>query len=294
MKIVSTALAAVLIAGFASCDLVENPIVEVPDFMDDLYDVPEFGENTNENKNVMIEDFTGHVCGNCPGASVIMENLIESFPGRVFGIAVHAGSLAEPEHNGEKYTTDWRAPEGDVYWNQLDEQAYPLGRVNRIFGNGGILPPSLWQQFTEQELDVDPNVQMQLIAQYHTGPNHLNAHVETKFLNNLNGSYNIVICLHESHMFDWQLNYEGTGDPSYPIGDVEDYEFNHVLRGTVNGALGTLLSMDPQDGDMDITSYTYDYNTDWVVENTKVLAYVYNTETGLIENVVQSEIEVVE
>lgn len=281
-------------ALLASCDYVTQPEIEQADFNDELYDVPEFSENTNEDRNVLIEDFTGHVCGNCPGAAVVADDIMEDYPDRVFTLAVHAGSLAEPE-NGPKYTTDWTTPEGEVYWEQVGAPGYPVGRVSRNLGIDQILPPSLWRSFAEEIMDDNEiNVKMQLIAEYHVGPSHLNVHAETEFINDLEGSYNVVICLIESHMLDWQLNYVDTGDPDYPIGDVEDYEFNHVFRGTINGALGALLRMDPVDGDMDITSYTYDYNTDWVVENTEVIAYVYNTETGLVENVVESEITIIE
>lgn len=277
----------------ASCDIVKDPVIEQTGFLSDLYDVPDFPDNTNDNRNVMIEDFTGHLCGNCPGAAVIARDLMEDFPGQVFTLAIHAGSLAEPL-SGPEFTTDWRAPESDFYYAQLEIQAYPLGRVNRELGFGGVLPPSLWRSTVEQLLDDnDLNIKMQLVAEYHDGPSHLNTHVETEFINSLQGSYNVVVCLIESHMEDWQLNYVTVGDPDYPVGDVEDYEFNHVFRGTVNGALGEMLYMDPQAGNLDITSYTYEFNMDWVAENTHVIAYVYNTETGLIENVVESEIEII-
>ena len=46
-------------------------------------DWPIFSENTNTNRNVLIEDFTGHKCVFCPAAADLAHALHEADPSRV-------------------------------------------------------------------------------------------------------------------------------------------------------------------------------------------------------------------
>ena len=55
------------------------------------YVVPTFSPNTNTNRNVLIEDFTGHTCIFCPDAAAEAHNLETANPGRVFTSTLHTG-----------------------------------------------------------------------------------------------------------------------------------------------------------------------------------------------------------
>lgn len=91
---------------FAACDKVDNayPKNAVSSSLDwSLYPDgdsahyvsqglwPTFTANTNTQRNVLIEDFTGHLCVNCPPSTANMEQLIATNPEHIFGLGVHAG-----------------------------------------------------------------------------------------------------------------------------------------------------------------------------------------------------------
>ena len=88
---------------FSSCDRVSNPYPEVIvlDLDTTLYpgnwsdyvanEWPEFLPNTNNNRNIIIEDFTGHKCVFCPAAADLAHLLHENNPTRVFTASIHAG-----------------------------------------------------------------------------------------------------------------------------------------------------------------------------------------------------------
>ena len=61
-------------------------------------------------KKVLIEDFTGFKCANCPDASSELHKIEEIYPDKVIGIAIHAGSFAEPSG---VFVTDFRTDEGN-------------------------------------------------------------------------------------------------------------------------------------------------------------------------------------
>ena len=77
----------VLIAAFSlfpACDVLEDPIVPFSGGYNlELYgNPPVFQMATTSGKNVLVEDFTAHQCGNCPPAAEIAEGLAESNPDR--------------------------------------------------------------------------------------------------------------------------------------------------------------------------------------------------------------------
>jgi len=95
MKKFSVLLLLVAFVGI-SCDKVTNPIVKT-----DTAVGSKFRYNSNDTlshfKKVLLEDYTGHRCPNCPtGSSIIKKNLIPRYKDSLVVIAIHAGDLARP------------------------------------------------------------------------------------------------------------------------------------------------------------------------------------------------------
>ena len=44
-------------------------------------------------KNVLLEDFTGQRCVNCPRGSEVIEQLQEAYPERLIAVGIHGGPL---------------------------------------------------------------------------------------------------------------------------------------------------------------------------------------------------------
>ena len=70
------------------CDKIENPVVVKENVINtDLYPgegdyvIPPFGDYPSSTQNVLLEDFTGHRCGNCPTAADIAHELKEEYQG---------------------------------------------------------------------------------------------------------------------------------------------------------------------------------------------------------------------
>ena len=79
-----TLLLVSIIFIYTSCDVIDNPIVSVTgEYNTELYgDPPVFTVTEQTGKNVLVEDFTAHQCGNCPPAAVIAEGLMAANPNR--------------------------------------------------------------------------------------------------------------------------------------------------------------------------------------------------------------------
>lgn len=91
MKIKSIIYAvACTVLALASCDEVDKAdryievdtgIVAPPENPDDT------GRPTSVQRAVLIEDFTGQMCVNCPNAVPVIEQLEEAYPGKVVAVA---------------------------------------------------------------------------------------------------------------------------------------------------------------------------------------------------------------
>ena len=86
-------------------------------------------------KNVLLEDFTGIHCPNCPDGHIIVHDLNELHPKRIFPVAVHSGYYAVPSF-GEP---DYRTEEGNTIDVGLGtvNAGRPCGVLNRVYSEPG-------------------------------------------------------------------------------------------------------------------------------------------------------------
>ena len=235
---------------------------------------PIFSVTGQTGKNVLVEDFTAHQCGNCPQAAIIAEELVENGGGKVFAVAIHAGFLA---YTNDEYPTDWTCVDGDFLWNQLDFQANPFGRINRTGGPGNFFSTSQWEEIVETEMQLETPVEIQVETSWHSNAGHLNIHAHGHYFENTTGDHRLSILITESNLIGHQLDYS-----SYPE-HITYYEFNHLLRGSVTGAEGLVAISDAQEGDHFQSDFTFIWNEEWVYENSHLLAIV-SDEDGYILN----------
>ena len=73
-----------------------------------------FVSTSPENKNVILEEFTGISCQFCPDGHKIAQDLKNLYPNDVFLINIHTGGYASPQGSG----TDFNTPFGTSLANQ--------------------------------------------------------------------------------------------------------------------------------------------------------------------------------
>ena len=87
-----------------------------------------FVSTTPENKNVVLEEFTGIYCGFCPDGHVIGQGLHDANPNDVFLINIHTGGYSNP--NGP-IDPDFNCLYGAAIGAASGLAGYPAGTVNR-------------------------------------------------------------------------------------------------------------------------------------------------------------------
>ena len=258
---------------FFACDYIEKP----------LADIQNGGNNPQDSiiRKLLIEDFTGHTCGNCPAAAKTAQQLQELYGKKIIIVGIHSGYFAEPDLSGSKYTTDYRTAAGEAY-NELwknDVAGNPNGFVSRskIINNNIIIQPGSWGEAVELLKNNLPDISIDLNIVYDGNTRSLKATVKSKAINTLSEKHDLVLYLVEDKITDWQKDYSITSGDQ----DVENFIHKHVLRDNINGTWGEeLFSSSFAAGDSIVKTYNnYLINPSWKAEDCSVIAYIYNTNT---------------
>ena len=265
------ALLATALLLLGGCDVIDDPVIPLTINYRGEGAPPTFDALSSGPQHVLLEDFTAHQCGNCPPAGVLAEQLAEEHDGLVHVLAVHAGSLAAV--SDAPFDTDWTTPESNAYWDQLAAQVNPIGRVNRRGGPDEIASPNNWPASVDAELALAPDVHLQgaVIPDPNVAEDvHLHTHIT--FANAVAGEVRLALLISENHLIAAQLDYQN--DPEV----IEDFEHNHMLRGSLSGADGLVVATDPAAGSTLQLDYTLVWNDEWVLDNSHVLAVLTNAD----------------
>ncbi|MEC9303509.1 MAG: Omp28-related outer membrane protein [Bacteroidota bacterium] len=279
----------------SSCDIVETPYMNTEN-------ISQIDTNSNNYvKKVLIEDFTGHLCPNCPQAATEIEAIHDIYGEQIIAIAIHVTkSFARPypASQAPNFQYDFRTSWGDDLDNLFDisSAGLPRGMVNRIgFPDNHKLGKDEWANAVTNELNKEINFGIMI----NSSNNNIN--ITTQVLNNISGSYNLVVCLTESGIINWQK--DGTEN-------IENYEHNHILRSVLlDEALSSNLNYETnQEIQKNITynlteleEYNIDYSTNvaelgngnagnWNSNNMSIVAYIYNTNTKEVVQVEQNNL----
>ena len=259
-------IGALLLGG---CDVLDDPVIPLTiNYRGDAAP-PSFDAMSTGPQHVLLEDFTAHQCGNCPPAGALAEQIAEDNDGLVHLLAIHAGSLAAV--SSAPFDTDWTNAEANAYWNQLAAQVNPIGRINRRGGPEEIASPNNWPALVEAELALTPDAHLQgavIPDPSVSGDVHLHTHIT--FANAVPGDVRLALLINENSLIAAQLDYQS--DPQV----IEDFEHNHLLRGSLSGADGLVVASNPAAGSTVQLDYTLVWNDEWVLDNSHVLAVLTN------------------
>lgn len=256
-------LGVLVLLGVSSCDNVEegNRFVEV---------IP--NETNKVARAVLIEEFTGQRCVNCPAAHEEMERLQHLYGAdSVVAVSIHAGPLAVfPRAN----VIGLRTELGDNYYKYWKVEAAPMGIVNRT---GGVTDRFTWAGQVHAALQKTAALKLSLENVYDDVKREVAIKVTAEGLEDVKGKLQLWIV--EDGIICTQFMADGKPKP--------DYEQNHVLRAAVNGEWGTDFLVN---ADKTITqSFTMAIDKGWNAEKVSVVAFVYND--GGVQQVTKKHIK---
>ena len=256
----------ILLIILGACDKIEDPL-KPPVFTCGDCDVTS-ADIFNSDPNVLIEEFTGHQCNNCPTAAAEAKRLIDENPGRVFTMGIHAGGFA---NTNADYPIDYTTEEGDELFAFANPAGVPVGMVNRtdyptlhnkLFGK--------WAQATEDILQSGPApIGMILEISVDTLTRELCFAVKFKANVDLTGvPLKWCAFITEGKIKSPQKMPNNSKN--------KDYIHEHVFRDAINPTFGSnFTDFTGALNETTCETRAYEISEDWVIENCELVVYVY-------------------
>ena len=202
---------------------------------------------TPENKNIILEEFTGISCGYCPDGHSIGQALHNNFPNDIFLINIHTGSYATPQGPG----TDFNTIFGAAIAGQSGLTGYPAGTVNRnqfamTQGGGTAMSRGDWGSASTQLLAQPSPANVGLLANIDMATNILTVEVEVYYTTNgfgvvapFSNKLNIAVVQHN-------ILGPQSGGSTYNPSAIDPatglYTHQHMLRHMLTGQWGETIS----------------------------------------------------
>lgn len=236
-------------------------------------------DTTTVKRKILIEEFTGHRCNNCPDAVKEIKTLQASaFGDQIVAVAIHAGPSNFTGTN-PNYPTNFTTPEGDEWATFFGLFGLPIGMISR----DGFTPTSTthlrryedWGGIANDLRNLPAEIKIELSASL-TADTFATAQVNLTTLAELNNNHNLVVMLIENNIVSPQTM------PDY----TRNVNYNHmfVFRKTFNTTWGEQVF---EDGVGANTTANKQLNLSldraWDPNNCQIIAYVYDVVTQEIK-----------
>ncbi|MDB3906543.1 Omp28-related outer membrane protein [Crocinitomicaceae bacterium] len=290
----------------ASCDKVEQPYgPSVPQGSYELYPDgdsahyaqnawPTFPANTSDDRNVLLEDYTGHKCTFCPAAAAEAENIKAANSGRVIVMGIHAGpngtenlQMEDATYFGVfyNYISEALGQHFGVNWPGSNFAGNPYGAISRKDnGNGTPMEgPQTWANSVADIITTNDNkVRLQAMSNYYTTTKGLFLHTEIEVVDqSLTNPLNIVAYLVEDSHVAPQLDGSTT---------VYDYVHHDILRESLDGSVwGQELDAEHLDNGKYYFNYIYEVPDAYDDTNSHLVIFVRDDVTEEVYQVIKHD-----
>ena len=268
-------LAALLFAPviFTACEEFETDEILVPLTARETQDSTPITQTQNE-PAILIEDFTGWNCPNCPDGTSILNSLKETYGERLVVSAVHQGSFAKPK--AENNNLDLRTPYGDELGSKFGLSSWPNAVINRKIGP---LQRGDWETKI-QECFANSEHLMNISLGAENTQQGLLVSLQVDALKDINEALTVTLFITESDIKGVQNN-QGVM--------IEDYSFQHVLRNNPIVDM-PLATTGLKGGDRVSKNYYFTSDKSLNLNNCAVVAFVSNS-AGEVLQVNEIEVE---
>ena len=233
---------------------------------------PTSSELSEQPKGVLMEEFTGVRCVNCPAGAEAIAQFKVLYGERLVPISLHTGFFARP------YTEnvfDFRTPASDAIETFLGApQGYPSAVIDRVVFSGetGLqVGRSLWAGYLSTRLAEEPSVGIGVTPTYDADAATLTVEVEWLGRAGLTDreAYLSVLLL-ENDLVDYQLT---------PDGKQADYVHKHALREALTAPTGDPIGV-LTEGQGDTRTYTLGVPADYAPDNLEIAAYIHHADAA--------------
>lgn len=227
---------------------------------------------------ILIEDFTGQRCINCPTGTEIINGIVDTYgEDNVIAVGIHSGPLG---FAGNSKAVGLMTDTGNEYYTRWDKEN-KMGQPWVIF-NRKTSPDSHynnWAAMVGTIISEKANLSVKIDNAYDAATRTLTTTVGADGVNGtVNGKLQVWIV--EDGVPALQMMPDGSAN--------KEYVHNHVFRAAVNGTWGEDVTV--KEGETTTKQYQYVLPEAWNADNIAVVAFVYND--GGVENVAKKHLVV--
>ncbi len=214
------------IALFISCDDVKPPYEEHSTVITDT-----------TQKVVLLEDYTGFLCGNCPAASEVAHSIKEKYPNNIVVIEVHAGVYAKPTKEHSYNFVSQVMKDLENYFNIGWGIGTPNGLIDRTnYENQLVLNQGQWEAAAVARMKQKAKVKIDLTPSYDSTTKTISCSTKLTFNDNCPSSYHLALYVVEDSIVQYQIDYRKN-----PV-DIYDYVHNGIIRDALTSTWGEQIS----------------------------------------------------
>lgn len=223
-------------------------------------------------RKVLVEDFTGHTCPNCPKAADEIKTLENLYGEKVVAMALHVSStFAEPQP--PTFPAEYRTVEGtaiDDFFN-VSAAGLPKGMINRLEIQGSaIIPYQSWGSEVSNIINLPLDAWISMKNTFNESQNKVTTELKIDFENSISDEIKLCVFLVEDSIISPQK------DLNAPGGKITNYVHMHMLRKGLTPAFGESLVSNPTASTSEISkTYSLVLSSENVPKHCKIVAYIY-------------------
>lgn len=234
-------------------------------------------EKPTVNRTLLIMEFTGNRCSNCPNGAKTIE-LIKEDEGsdRVISVGLHptGNPYTDPliSNHPSPHKQDFRCEAATALYEYYQPAGFPAAVFEGTSMSTSIME---WQQIASEAIAPPSFIDLSATCNYDKDSRKLTVDYTVDFVDEINAQLNVTVWLVENKILGTQTMPSGSND--------RDYEHNHVLRASLNGNWGENIGESFIEGSKIERSASMTLNEDWVAENCDVVVYVYRDSDKYVE-----------
>lgn len=191
-------------------------------------------------KNVLVEDFTGQNCVNCPAAAELIHNLSATKMGEhIVAVSIHGGAMSI---DATKSPFGLALPIGEEYNKHWGIQAWPSGIIDRT---GGVKDVPSWSSSIVERMSKDLVVDLEAYVSFDKDTRTANITVAALKPDTRNSRLTVLpIADNTSDMrlTVWLTESNIVGRQKFTDYEDDKYVHNHVLRHCLTDPYGDALT----------------------------------------------------
>ncbi len=231
---------------------------------------PGGGPGDQQARRVLIEEFTGVQCVQCPEGAEEIANLIGIHGDRLVAVGIHAGHFAIPFPQSQH---DFRSQDALQLYQLLGPVGfYPSAVINRrTFAgeNSRVLNKDKWAGYIAQELQKPAFAAIHIEPTWSISSREITAEIGIEFYQPLNDELYLTVLIMESNIVDAQLTPQTTiQNPD------QDYVHKHVMRRAMTSAIGNIIGSEFTTGQVINRTFTQSIPVQWNESEISIVAFI--------------------